>query len=118
MKIIRDAQTLLGMLETGDLNRELTQKMTEVLEKLSELSNDRPNMTYKGVVALKLSFAVKNGMVEISADIPPPVMPKLPRKSSIYFAIEGGKLSTEHPQQHDMFGGPREIDHSRTGLTS
>lgn len=118
MKLIRDAQSLLGMLETGDLNTELTEKMTETLNKLFELSNDRPNVTFKGAVSLKLNFAVKSGMVEINAEIPPPVLPKLPRKSTVYFAIEGGRLSTEHPQQHDMFPGPREIDRGRPGLTS
>jgi hypothetical protein len=113
MQIIRDSQTLLGMLEGGDLNAELSNKLSEVLEKLLELSNDRPNVTFKGGISLKLNLAVKNGMVEINAEIPPPTLPKLPRKASVYWVIEGGRLSTEHPQQHDMFPGPREIDRSR-----
>ncbi len=116
MQIIRDAQSLLGMLESGDLNAELSIKLTETLEKLLELSNDRPNVTYKGGVSLKLNLAVKNGMVEINAEIPPPTLPKLPRKASVYWVIEGGRLSTEHPQQHDMFPGPREIDRNRPNL--
>lgn len=116
MRIIRDAQSLLGMLESGDLNAELSTKLTETLEKLLELSNDRPNVTYKGSVSLKLNLAVKNGMVEINAEIPPPTLPKLPRKASVYWVIEGGRLSTEHPQQHDMFPGPREIDRGRPNL--
>lgn len=116
MQIIRDAQSLLGMLESGDLNAELSTKLTETLEKLLELSNDRPNVTYKGGVSLKLNLAVKNSMVEINAEIPPPTLPKLPRKASVYWVIEGGRLSTEHPQQHDMFPGPREIDRSRPNL--
>ncbi|MBD9390165.1 hypothetical protein IB237_23470 [Agrobacterium sp. AGB01] len=113
MQIIRDSQALLGMLEGGDLNAEFSGKLNEVLEKLLELSNDRPNVTYKGGVSLKLNLAVKNGMVEINAEIPPPTLPKLPRKSTVYWVVEGGRLSTEHPQQHDMFPGPREIDRSR-----
>lgn len=114
MQVIRDAQTLFGMLESGDLNSEMSEKLTEVLQKLLDLSNDRPNETYKGSVSLKLSLAVKNGMVEINAEIPPPKLPKLPRKTTVYWVVEGGRLSTEHPQQHDMFGGPREIDHMRS----
>ncbi|CDZ43061.1 hypothetical protein F4V91_08115 [Neorhizobium galegae] len=113
MQVIRDAQTLIGMLESGELNQEMSTKLSETLEKLLELSDDRPNVTYKGGVSLKLNLSVKNGMVEINAEIPPPTLPKLPRKSTVYWLIEGGQLSTEHPQQHDMFGGPREIDHSR-----
>ncbi len=113
MQIIRDAQSLLGMLESGELNQEFSEKLTGVLEKLLDLSNERPNVTYKGAVSLVLNLQVKNGMVEINAEIPPPKLPKLPRKSSVYWVIEGGRLSTEHPQQHDMFPGPREIDRSR-----
>lgn len=118
MQLIRDAQSLLGMLESGDLNNEVTETLQTVLEKLLDLSNERPNVTYKGEVSLKLSLAVKNGMVEINAEIPPPKLPKLPRKSSMYWVVEGGRLSTEHPQQHDMFPGPREIDRGRNPLTS
>lgn len=118
MQLIRDAQSLLGMLESGDLNSEMTGTLQAVLEKLLDLSNERPNVTYKGEVALTLKLAVKNGMVEINAEIPPPKLPKLPRKSSMYWVVEGGRLSTEHPQQHDMFPGPREIDRGRNPLTS
>ena len=117
MKLIRDAQSLLGMLESGDLNAEMSDLLTEVLQKLLDLSNERPKTTFKGEVSLKLKLAVKDGMAEIDAEIPPPKLPKLPRKTSVYWVIEGGKLSTEHPQQHDMFPGPREIDHSRSPLT-
>jgi hypothetical protein len=111
--IIRDAQALLGMLESGDLNSEMTETVEGVLKKLSELSTDRPQATFKGEVSLKIKFAVKNGMVDIDAEIPPPKLPKLPRKTSVYFLTEEGRLSTEHPQQRDMFPGPREIDHRR-----
>ncbi|MCA1868927.1 hypothetical protein HW571_25125 [Agrobacterium genomosp. 3] len=111
--IIRDTQALVGMLESGDLNSEMTETVETVLKKLQELSNDQPKNTFKGEVTLKLKFAVKNGMVDIDAEIPPPKLPKLPRKTSVYFLTDEGRLSTEHPQQRDMFGGPREIDHRR-----
>ncbi|WP_377299772.1 hypothetical protein [Rhizobium sp. SGZ-381] len=111
--IIRDTQSLLGMLESGDLNSEMTETVQMVLKKLQDLSNDQPKTTFKGEVSLKLKFAVKNGMVDIDAEIPPPKLPKLPRKTSVYFLTEDGQLSTEHPQQRDMFPGPREIDHRR-----
>lgn len=111
--IIRDTQTLLGMLESGDLNSEMTETVQTVLKKLAELSGDQPKTSFKGEVSLKLKFTVKNGMVDIDAEIPPPKLPKLPRKTSVYFLTDEGELSTEHPQQRDMFGGPREIDHRR-----
>lgn len=117
MKIIRDAQALMGMLESGELNREFTEQFTQVLEKLDELSNDQPKITFKGEVSLKLKLEVKNGMVEINAEIPPAKLPKIPRRATVYFLVDGGRLSTEHPQQNDMFGGPREIDRNRSQLT-
>lgn len=117
MKLIRDTQTLFGMLEGGELNSEFSTQLNEVLQKLYDLSNDRPNVTFKGSVSLKLKLEVKNGMVEINAEIPPPTLPKIERKTTVYWVVEGGRLSTEHPQQHDMFGGPREIDPARPRLT-
>lgn len=113
MQTIRDAQALVGMLERGELNQEMTDKIEAVVEKLLEHSNEQPKATFKGQVSLVLNFAIKNGVIELTADIPPPKLPKIPRKTSIYWAVEGGKLSTEHPQQHDMFPGPRVIDRSQ-----
>ncbi len=118
MKLIRDAQSLLGMLEGGELNEEMSSTLQDVLQKLLDLSNDRAKVTFKGEISLKIKLAVKDGMVEIDAEIPPPKLPKLPRKTSVYWLVDGGRLSTEHPQQHDMFGGPREIDRSRSPLTT
>ncbi|MEV4609739.1 hypothetical protein MRBLMR1_004838 [Neorhizobium sp. LMR1-1-1.1] len=118
MKLIRDVQSLMGMLEGGELNDEASAMLQDMLAKLLELSNDRPKTTFKGKMKLTIKLAVKDGMVEIDAELAPPEMPKLPRKTSVYWVVEGGRLSTEHPQQNDMFGGPREIDRNRSTLTS
>ncbi|WP_430254314.1 hypothetical protein [Neorhizobium sp. DAR64872/K0K18] len=119
MKLIRDVQSLMGMLEGGELNDEASGQLAEVLQKLYELSNDRPKTSFKGEINIKIKLAVKDGMVEIDAELAPPKLPKLPRKTSVYWVVDGGRLSTEHPQQNDMFGGPREVDRSRpTPLTS
>ncbi|KQV27570.1 hypothetical protein ASC97_04105 [Rhizobium sp. Root1203] len=107
MKIIRDSQALVGMLEGGELNKEFSSKLQEVLTELADLSNDSPKATFKGALTLKLDFAVANGMVTINADVATKT-PKRPRRASVYWVTEGGALSTEHPQQHDMFS-PREV---------
>lgn len=107
MKIIRDSQALIGMLEGGELNRDFSTKLQEVLEELADLSNDSPKNVFKGNLTLKLDFEVANGMVTINADISTKT-PKRPRRASVYWVTEGGALSTEHPQQHDMFS-PREV---------
>lgn len=108
MKIIRDAQVLLGMLEFGDLNKEVSAKLAETLQTLGDMSEENPKVTYKGNLTLKLDLSVANGMVHINADIATKT-PKRPRRSSLYWITEDGGLSTEHPQQHDMFTGPREV---------
>ena len=106
MKKIRDAQTIIGMLEGGETAAALGTNITETLQKLNALATT-PKKTVKGFVTLKLSFEVQNGTVSVDADIESKT-PKEARKSSFYWVTEDGSLSTEHPQQQDMFAGPRE----------
>jgi hypothetical protein len=108
MKIIPNSQALIGMLEGGELNEDLTEKLDETLAELHSISEDQPKKVHKGSLTLKLDFSVANGMVTISSDITTKT-PRKVRRSSAYWVTEGGKLSTEHPQQHDMFSGPRGV---------
>lgn len=107
MKRIRDAQTIIGMLEDGEVAAELSKEITETLAKLKVLSGDRPKSKIKGSVTLKLSIEVEAGTATIGADIDSK-RPKPVRGSSFYWVLDDGSLSTEHPQQTDMFAGPRE----------
>jgi len=107
MKKIRDASMIIGMLENGQLNPAFSAEIGTTLEKLSAMSEDNPMATFKGAVTLKLGLSVKDGMVTISADMESKT-PKLPRKNSVFWVVEDGALSTEHPRQHDMFT-PREV---------
>lgn len=107
MKRIRDAQTIIGMLEGGEVSAALGSEITETLAKLKELSGDRPKGKIKGSVNLKLNLEVENGAVTITCDIDSK-RPKPVRGSSFYWLMDDGSLSTEHPQQTDMFGGPRD----------
>lgn len=84
MKIIRDSQALIGMLEGGELNQEMSTKLTETLGELGAMSEDNPKVVHKGNLTLKLDFAVANGMVTINADITSKT-PKRARKSSVYW---------------------------------
>lgn len=107
MKKIRDAQTIIGMLEGGEVAAELSKEITETLARLKELSGDRPKAKVKGSVSLKLSIEVEAGTATISCDIDSK-RPKPARGTSFYWVLDDGSLSTEHPQQTDMFAGPRE----------
>ncbi|MCA0027378.1 MULTISPECIES: hypothetical protein [unclassified Mesorhizobium] len=107
MKKIRDAQTIIGMLEGGELAQALSGDITETLTKLKDLGEiTGSKSTVKGKVVLTLDFEVKAGAVTVLAGIDTKV-PKAPRGSSFYWITDDGSLSTEHPQQTDMFSGPR-----------
>jgi hypothetical protein len=107
MKKIRDGQTIIGMLEGGQLAASLGTEITETLAKLKELAGDRPKNVVKGSVTLKVELKVENGTVEVECHLDSK-RPKPARARSFYWVLDDGSLSTEHPQQTDMFNGPRE----------
>lgn len=109
MKKIRDMQQIVGLLENGELNPALSAEVAETLSKLADMSKDSPGRTFKGSTTLKLDFEVKDETVVIRSDFTSKV-PKRPRKASMFWVVEDGALSTEHPRQHDMFGGPRSVE--------
>ncbi|PWE57639.1 hypothetical protein DEM27_00025 [Metarhizobium album] len=112
---IRDAKILLTMLESGKVNEDLTATLTSTIKALVDMSRDNPRGTFKSTVTLQLNLVVEDGgeMVEINPKIPTPKLPELKRRTTVYFTTDDGGLSTEHPQQMDMIGGPREIIHNR-----
>jgi hypothetical protein len=107
MKRIRDAQTIVGMLEGGKLAQDMSTELVDTLKWLKELSDERPKTKIKGSVSLKIGFEVEGGQVIVAAEIDSK-RPKAPRSSNFYWLTDDGELSTEHPQQQDMFAGPRE----------
>jgi hypothetical protein len=106
MKRITQATDILGVLERGDLNHDLTGEIESVLKALRDLAP--PKGKVKGSVGLTLNFQVEGQSVEIEASITSKV-PKRQRGRSFYFLTQEGSLSTEHPQQSDMFNGPRAV---------
>ncbi|MCC2608361.1 hypothetical protein [Neorhizobium petrolearium] len=117
MKIIRDAKVLIGLLERGDLNREFSDTLHNTQKALTELVAAQPNRKFSATVKLELKLTAAGDTIEFNAEIPPVKLPKLPRRSTVYFVLDDGNISTEHPQQMDMIGGPYEIDHNRPGIT-
>lgn len=109
MKRIRDAQMILGALEGGEAAAELSREITDTLAALKELTGGRPKVKVKGKVTLTLNLEVEGGTATITADITSK-RPRPVRGSSFYWVLDDGSLSTEHPQQINMFGGPREAE--------
>lgn len=104
---IRDAQTIIGMLERGELNAELSREITDLAAYLKASTEGRKKAKAKGSLTLKLDFVVEDGTMIISPDISVK-KPKAPRGDSIFWVLDDGALSTQHPLQDDMFAGPRE----------
>ena len=107
MRLIRDGQTIVGMLEGGAVAAELGKEITDTLAALKEHCGGRPKAKAKGVVTLTFQLEVEGSSANITADIAAK-RPKPVRGSSFYWVMDDGALSTEHPQQIDMgFSGPR-----------
>lgn len=103
-----DSQTLLGVLDTGQTRLQLTNELQETLAAMQECNGDRLKSKAKGSVSLKLNITLENGRVLIEADVSSK-RPKQPNGATMYFLTEDNLLSTQHPQQTDMFNGPREV---------
>lgn len=106
MTRIREATTILGAMEDGELAKELSRQITDSLRQLKEQCGNRPKAKAKGKVVLTIDMEVESGAVTMTADVTAKV-PKPPRASTFYWVLDDGSLSTEHPQQLSMFAGPR-----------
>lgn len=107
MKRIRDAQAILGLLEGGQLISDLGTEITNTTAKLKEMAIT-PKKKVKGKLSLTLDFEVQDGVLTIESTIAAK-LPKEARRSTMCWVLDDGSLSTEHPQQQDMFGGPKEV---------
>ncbi|PRD42352.1 hypothetical protein C5748_16290 [Phyllobacterium phragmitis] len=107
MKRIRDSQAIIGSLEGGDAVAALSKEILDTLLTLKELSGDRPKSKVKGSVTLKLDIVVEAGTATFEVDISSK-RPKPVRGSSFFWVLDDGSLSTEHPEQINMFAGLRD----------
>jgi hypothetical protein len=105
MKRIRDAQTIIGMLEGGEVSADLSKEITETLAAMRERAGSKGKVS--GSVSLKIKFDMEGNTTSISVDIESK-RPKPQRGNSFYWVLDDGSLSTEHPQQMNMFAGPRD----------
>lgn len=106
---VREASQIIVMLEGGKFNADLSDDVAKTIATLMEMSEQNPHVSFKGQTSIKLNFAVKDGMTTIAAKFDS-TTPERPRKNSLFFNLEDGVLSTEHPRQHDMFTSPRAVD--------
>ncbi len=97
---IRDATQVIGMLERGDLAAALTEKLQEVIDAVRDAAG--PKTTAKGSLTLRIDVAVQGVQITLEGDIASKT-PKIKRAATVYFLSPDGSISTEHPQQAEMF---------------
>lgn len=103
MPVIRDANTLIGFLDRGELVRDTMQATAALVLVMKEYSDVLgPKAKVKGKVKLEIDLECSDGMMAIFGDVTIKA-PKKPRVSTQFLMTEDGELSTEHQRQHDMF---------------
>jgi len=104
-RVIHDFATVLGLLSRGRLLERLDEKLAEALAALDRTPDEKTKA--------QITLTIELVRVQERVELKPVVKLKLPDEkglpSSTLFAFEDG-LSLEHPQQLDMFGGPRPVD--------
>lgn len=107
---LKDAMTILGLLERGSLAPGLSAELDATLKALQTVAGEAGKA--KGNLTLKLTIEVELQQVRIRPEITTK-LPKLPRAESLFFVGRDGGLSLEHPQQISMF--PHEVPAPRQG---
>lgn len=101
---LRHFNTFLTRLEGGALEEELSQKLREAVQEISDACMDRGGK-HSATITLKINLTMdqKDKVVEVSADVQEK-MPKAPRgRGGLFFCGKDGYLTRENPRQAEMF---------------
>ena len=105
---IRRVSELLGLLDRGNFERACDEALSDALQTLEAL----PKESGTASLSIELKITYDRGRV----DIQPLLKSKLPEGQAFGRTpmwVSGGALSTQHPNQTDMF--VREADAAKTG---
>ena len=104
LKLIQDFATVLRLHSRGRFLAKIDDKLREAIVALEEHPDDAAKAT--------LTVTIDIVKMQDRRDIKPKVTVKLPEEKGFgpmtLFAVDGG-LSVEHPNQIDMFAGPRGV---------
>lgn len=103
-RLIRSYTETVGLLARGDLARRLDEEMEKILTAFEAMTAE----SGKGSLTLALDFKYELGRVDVAATFKTK-LPETDRFVKTPFWVIEGQLSTQHPNQADMFG-PRTID--------
>jgi len=103
MSILKDLNTVLGLINGGADIREVNETYPEMMKVLFEMSADTPKKTFKGEIKLVLKVDVRDGVAEVGLDVTTK-LPKKPKRTEMFWIDKTtGFLSTDHPRQINMF---------------
>jgi hypothetical protein len=98
---MRDFAEVIGEVAGGELNEELSQTLTKVMDELESRALATQTKA-KGKITLVLSFAVEpKGLVSIDGDVTSKT-PKPLRQGDHFYLLKGGKLSRKNPRQQEL----------------
>jgi hypothetical protein len=102
--VIRNFCQVLALLSRREFAAKLDEELTLMIDTLESM----PNSTGKGKITVELEFIAELGRVDVKASYKTK-LPETARFVKTPFWAIGGALSVEHPNQIDMFGGPRSV---------
>jgi hypothetical protein len=91
---------LIAEHEDGRFQHAATEKLNEVIEKLTEAAGLRGGKA-EGTMSISFKILIDGGMVEINADMATKT-PRLKRGKSIYWLTPNGQLSRSNPHQPEL----------------
>lgn len=103
----RTFSNLLGRLEEGQLDQDLTEVLSEMVRRLVDIERDiggRP----QGEITLKLKLKLDDGMFETRTEYKV-AMPKETRSRSLFYATARNTLTARNPRQRALPFGVRDI---------
>ena len=111
----------LSMIEDGHLAHDLTQVQGEILEAIQQ-ANRKGSRRAKGTLTLKLSYSLKDGVVEIASDIKS-ALPKVQaapakRPCSALWLTEDNGLSCKDPIQTNIIEYINDLSASSDAVVS
>ena len=104
-RLTRTFAEMLAFLSRGDVASKLTTEMESCLAVLEEMPEGQKATAE---ITLKVKFVHELGRVDVHADVKTK-LPDTARFARTPFWLDQGLLSVEHPNQINMFNGPRGV---------
>ena len=103
----RTFSSLLARMEEGQLDRDLTEVLSEMVRRLVDIERDRGGRPV-GEITLKLKLKLDDGMFETRTEYKI-AMPKETRSRSLFYATARNTLTGRNPRQRALPFGVRDI---------